>query len=145
MKSSIHEGEIDMIEKEQIADELAKAAEMMDVCFDTDINSQQRSRRETELRAWKEAQAHEIASEEGIELTDEHMQVVHTLREYYRKNGAVQNGRVLGDMLEKKFAGKGGRQYLRRLFPGGPVTQGMRLAGMPIPAHSEDDGFGTAR
>nr|WP_201091533.1 hypothetical protein [Thiocystis minor] len=34
---------------------------------------------------------------------------------------------------------------MRRLFPQGPVTQGMRFAGLPVPAHSEDEGFGTAR
>ena len=134
-----------MIDKEKIADEFAEAAALTDVHVDTDIDSQQRSRRETQMRGWDEAQAHEIASEEGIELTDEHMQVVHTLRDYYRENGPVQKGRVLGDMLEKEFEGKGGRKFLRRLFPGGPVTQGTRIAGIPVPAHSEDDGFGTAR
>ncbi len=134
-----------MTDKEKIADEFAEAAALTDVHVDTDVDSQQRSRREKQLRGWNEAQAHEIASEEGIELTDEHMQVVHTLRDYYRKNGPVEHGRELGDMLEKEFETKGGRKYLRRLFSDGPVTQGMKISGLPVPPNSEDDGFGTAR
>jgi tRNA 2-thiouridine synthesizing protein E len=56
-----------------------------------------------------------------------------------------KSGRELGDILDEAFSDQGGRQYLRRLFPQGPVAQGMRFAGLPIPAHSEDGGFGTAR
>ena len=41
--------------------------------------------------------------------------------------------RELGDMLESEFADRGGRKYLRSLFPGGPVAQGMRIAGLAVP------------
>ena len=49
------------------------------------------------------------------------------------------------EMLNEVFAGHGGRKYLWRLFPGGPVTQGLRIAGLPLPPHSGDKGFGTVR
>jgi sulfur relay (sulfurtransferase) DsrC/TusE family protein len=71
--------------------------------------------------------------------------VIQRLRDYYLENGSVESGRELGDILDEAFSDQGGRQYLRRLFPQGPVTQGMRFAGLPVPAHSEDEGFGTAR
>jgi sulfur relay (sulfurtransferase) DsrC/TusE family protein len=48
-------------------------------------------------------------------------------------------------MLESNFAEQGGHEYLRRLFPGGPVRQGMIIAGLPVPPHTEDAGFGTSR
>jgi TusE/DsrC/DsvC family sulfur relay protein len=112
---------------------------------DTDITSQQRTQRELELKNWSEQQARETASENGIELTKDHLQVIQLLREYYLLHGEVRSGRELGDMLDEKFAEQGGRKFLRRLFPQGPVTQGMRLAGLRVPAYSEDEGFGTSR
>jgi tRNA 2-thiouridine synthesizing protein E len=112
---------------------------------DTDIASQQRTQRELELRSWSEQQARETASEIGIELTQDHLQVIQLLREYYLQHGEVKSGRELGDMLNEKFADQGGRKFLRRLFPQGPVTQGMQLAGLAVPAYSEDEGFGTSR
>jgi tRNA 2-thiouridine synthesizing protein E len=48
-------------------------------------------------------------------------------------------------MLDMRFAHEGGRRWLRKLFPEGPVFQGMQIAGLPVPPHTEDAGFGTAR
>jgi len=48
-------------------------------------------------------------------------------------------------MLDIEYAEQGGRKYLRRLFPEGPVAQGMRIAGLPVPPHTENEGFGTNR
>ncbi len=134
-----------MTDKEKIADEFAEAVEMMNVSVDTDITSQQRSNREVELRVWDEEQARKVARDEGVELTDAHLQVVQLLRDYYREQGMPENGRELGDMLDNAFASQGGRKYLHRLFPEGPVAQGMRFANLPVPEHSEDSGFGTTR
>ena len=134
-----------MIDKEKITNELAEAAELMNVSVDTDINSQQRSNREAELHSWNEEQARKIARDAGVELTDAHLQVVQLLRDYYLEHGSPQSGRELSDMLDNAFASQGGRKYLYQLCPDGPVTQGMHFAGLPVPANSEDGGFGTAR
>jgi tRNA 2-thiouridine synthesizing protein E len=134
-----------MVDKEKLADEFADAAKLMDKSVDTDIDSQQRTYRETELRDWNETQARNIASEAGIELTDAHMQVVQSLREHYREHGQTQSARQLSEMLYDAFASQGGKKYLYNLFPKGPVKQGMHIAGLPAPAHTEDNGFGTAR
>lgn len=93
---------------------------------------------------WNEERAVQHAAQEGIELTEEHWAVVYCLREYYRLNGPPEHGRELDDMLDNRFDGQGGRKYLRKLFPEGPVAQGVRIAGLPVPAHTEDAGFGTS-
>jgi tRNA 2-thiouridine synthesizing protein E len=101
--------------------------------------------RELDLEGWNEDQGGRIAEQEGITLTDEHLEVVHWLRRDYLEQGPAPNGRALGDRLDQRFAERGGRAYLRRLFPNGPVAQGMRIAGLPLPPHTEDEGFGVSR
>ena len=133
-----------MIDKEKVSSEYAEAVESMDNSVDTDIPSMQRSNREEELTHWDEDVARSVAVDEGIELTNEHMQVVQALRDYYCEHGEA-TGRVLTDMLETAFTDQGGQKYLRCLFPDGPVKQGMRIAGLPVPAHTEDAGFGISR
>lgn len=134
-----------MINKEKMADQYKEAVEAMDVSVDTDIDSQRHTQREQELQDWSEDLARNIASKAGVELSDDHFKVIYLLRDYYLKNGLTHSGRELGDMLDHEFSDQGGRKYLRRLFPDGPVAQGMRLAGLPIPANSKNQGFGTAR
>ena len=121
------------------------AEDLTDKSVETDVDSQMHTRRERELQNWDEQQAREIAKDEDIELTDAHFEVIQRLRDYYLEHGLVESGRELGDMLDEAFSEQGGRKYLHRLFPKGPVTQGMRIAALPVPAHSEDEGFGTAR
>ena len=134
-----------MISKEETAKKLAESDEVMDVSVDTDIESQQRSRRERELQNWNEAKMRKIAAEEGVEITDAHLQVINVLQEYYIEHGPAKKGSELGDMIEEAFSNQGGRKYLFSLFPQGPVAQGMRFSGLPVPKSSEDEGFGTAR
>ena len=118
---------------------------MVDRSVDTDIDSQERTHRKQMLDGLGIAHVRKMADEEGIQLTNEHMGVIECLRDYYLELGEAENGRDLEEMLNEIFAGHGGRKYLWRLFPGGPVTQGSRLAGLPIPPHTGDKGFGTVR
>lgn len=134
-----------MIDNEKTTEKYKEAVEAMDTSVDTDIDSQQRKQREQELEHWDKDQAQKSASDEGVELGEAHFKVIHLLRDYYRKNGLPETGRELEDMLDNEFSSQGGRKYLHQLFPDGPVSQGMRFAGLPIPAHSEDESFGTAR
>ena len=118
---------------------------MVDRSVDTDIDSQARTHRKEILAGLGETHVREMAGVEGIELTDEHLGVVECLRDYYLELGEADNGRDLEEMLDEIFTGHGGRKYLWRLFPGGPVTQGMRISGLPVPPHTGDKGFGTVR
>ena len=118
---------------------------MVDRSVDTDIDSQALTHRKEILAGLGEEHVREMAVKEGIELSDEHLGVIEALRDYYLELGEAENGRDLEEMLDEIFDGHGGRKYLWRLFPGGPVTQGMRLAGLPLPPHTGDKGFGTVR
>jgi tRNA 2-thiouridine synthesizing protein E len=100
--------------------------------------------REIEMSDWDKDKAIEIAKEEGIILTQAHWEVVNCLRNYYMAHGQTKSGRVLADMLDKEFASQGGSKYLYRLFPDGPVSQGMRISGLPLPPYTEDGGFGSS-
>ncbi|HHZ88769.1 MAG TPA: TusE/DsrC/DsvC family sulfur relay protein [Chromatiaceae bacterium] len=94
---------------------------------------------------WSEVIATGIAADEGLELTDEHMEVVLFLRDYYRANGGDDPARELSAVLDEQFMPKGGSRYLYTLFPGGPVRQGSRIAGLPAPDHVTDASFGTVQ
>ena len=118
---------------------------MVDRSVDTDIDSQERTHRKQLLNSQGEVHVREMAVKEGIDLTGEHMGVIECLRDYFLELGKAENGRDLEEMLDEIFNGHGGRKYLWRLFPGGPVTKGSRIAGLPVPPHSGDKGFGTVR
>lgn len=96
-----------------------------------------------DLENWNEDKARTLAHEEGIELGDEHMDVICWLRDHFAACGPAANGRMLTRAMEESFADQGGLKYLFRLFPNGPVYQGSRLAGLPVPPGSVDKSFGS--
>ena len=93
---------------------------------------------------WSEEAAGTRAGEEGIELSDDHWVAVRALQEYFAKNDRP-NVRELHDALEEKFHGKGGLKFLYGIFPGGPVAQGCRLAGLEAPAGASNPSFGSVQ
>jgi tRNA 2-thiouridine synthesizing protein E len=94
------------------------------------------------LEDWSPQMAEKIASGLGIRLTPAHMAVVQFLRDQFRDNGPAASGRLVLTALQERFAKEGGGRYLYRLFPGGPVSQGSRIAGLPEPPGSHNDSFG---
>jgi tRNA 2-thiouridine synthesizing protein E len=98
-----------------------------------------------DLEEWSEERARSTARVEGIELTPAHLEVVGFLRQYYRDHGKVASARKLSEVLETRYRAKGGRRYLYRLFPKGPVNQASRIAGLPVPQHSVDPSFGSSQ
>ena len=85
-----------------------------------------------------------VAKQEGLELADDHWEAVRALQEYFARHSdkPVIHMRALHDALDEKFHIKGGIRYLYRLFPGGPVAQGCRIAGLQAPG-ATDKSYGS--
>jgi tRNA 2-thiouridine synthesizing protein E len=93
---------------------------------------------------WTRAGALERAREERLTLGEEHWEALRALHEYYARHEATAvHLRELHDALDEKFHRQGGIRHLYLLFPGGPVAQGCRLAGLKAPAGATDKGFGS--
>jgi len=93
---------------------------------------------------WTPGAAREAARAERLTLGEDHWDVVRGLQEFYaRQTAAPVSLRELQDALEEKFHHKGGMKYLYTLFPGGPIVQGCRLAGLKAPTGATDRGFGS--
>jgi len=93
---------------------------------------------------WTTEAALKIAQQEGLKLGEEHWEAVRALQEYFaRHDGRPDRLRDLHDALDEKFHSKGGIKHLYQLFPGGPVAQGCRIAGLKAPADAADKSFGS--
>jgi tRNA 2-thiouridine synthesizing protein E len=113
---------------------------------DSETSSQYASVRQAELsnQGWNRQRSADLATSEGFELTDQHWDVISYLREQYLEHGLARFARTTARALNKQFAAQGGNKYLHNLFPGGPVTQGSRLANLRTPANATDISFGTS-
>jgi tRNA 2-thiouridine synthesizing protein E len=96
-----------------------------------------------ELGDWSEDLARRLAKEDGIELNDEHLEILHYLRKYYDKNGQVYTARRMLNVMEYEFGKWEGKKRLYQLFPRGPVAQGCKYAGLPLPPECNDLSFGS--
>lgn len=114
------------------------------ISTEPDVTSSRRTDRAADLQDWNRDASRTIAAREGLTLTEDHWAVIDFLRAYYLEQGTPPSARDVADALNEKFAAHGGRQFLYRLFPAGPVTQGSRIAMVTVPPYSEDDSFGTA-
>lgn len=96
---------------------------------------------------WTPEEAEQAAQADGIRPEEAHWEAVRALQEYFARHEERPgiNSRELHDALEEHFHNKGGMKFLYQLFPGGPVSQGCRLAGLDAPAGSTDPGFGSVQ
>lgn len=93
---------------------------------------------------WHRQEGEAQAREEKLKLGDDHWALVKALQEYYhRHEDSDIQLRELRDALEEHFHHKGGTRYLYTLFPGGPIAQGCRIAGLEAPHGAEDKSFGS--
>lgn len=99
--------------------------------------------RASEVSAWMAQHAENIARDTGIELSESHREVLRVLQDSYVTDGPARRARDLSALLDTHFADRGGRKYLFELFPRGPVAQGCRIAGVPVPPDAQDASFGS--
>jgi len=83
---------------------------------------------------WTEAMASFMANKEGINLNEDHWEVINYLRNFYFKYGITPMVKLLmKNMRQQLGKAKSSEAYLYDLFPGGPARQGSRIAGLPAP------------
>lgn len=93
---------------------------------------------------WNREIAEQAAEQDGIRLTDDHWKAIKALQAYF-SNNEQPNVRVLHDALDEAFHPQGGIKYLYGIFPGGPVAQGCRFAGLKAPSSAVDNSFGSVQ
>ena len=83
---------------------------------------------------WTDDVAKAIAVAEGLDMSENHWEVVNFLREYYEEYQIAPAVRVLTKAIGKKLGkDKGNSKYLYELFPYGPGKQACKYAGLPKP------------
>jgi tRNA 2-thiouridine synthesizing protein E len=88
----------------------------------------------TDISLWSQELATLIATEEDIEMGDDHWEVVNFLRNYYEEYQIAPAVRVLTKAIKKSLGvDKGNSKYLYELFPYGPAKQACKIAGLPKP------------
>jgi len=88
----------------------------------------------TDPAAWDEDVAKALAAEDGIELTQEHMDVLNYLRSEYLENNEQPMERAINKGMSKIWGKKISSKDLYNLFPGAPSKQGNKIAGLPYVA-----------
>jgi TusE/DsrC/DsvC family sulfur relay protein len=87
-----------------------------------------------ELHRWNANVAQHMAKKEGIELSEEHWEVLNFLREFYFTYGVTPMVKILMKYMEEDLSPeRASKEYLYGLFPKGPSRQGSRIAGLPEP------------
>jgi tRNA 2-thiouridine synthesizing protein E len=81
---------------------------------------------------WDKDVAAALAAEDGVELTEEHFDVLNYLREEYLENGGNQPmERAINKGMAKIWGRKISSKDLYVLFPLAPSKQGNKIAGLP--------------
>ena len=86
------------------------------------------------LPAWSETLAGQFASEENIQLTPQHIEILYLIRDFYRQYGFSPSMRpLLKHIASELELSKARSIYLMQLFPPSPARVAARIAGLPKP------------
>lgn len=82
---------------------------------------------------WNQDVARAIAQTEGIDLVQDHWDVIEYLRDaYFNHNGEQPNNRAILKAMQEKWPDrKVDNKTLFDLFPGNPSKQAGKIAGLP--------------
>ncbi|WHI46754.1 TusE/DsrC/DsvC family sulfur relay protein [Microbulbifer sp. VAAF005] len=88
------------------------------------------------LDDWSKDTAIQLANGEGIELTEEHWQIIELLQEFYREFELSPAMRPLVKYIGQHLGAEKGRSiYLMQLFPPSPAKVASKIAGLPKPTN----------
>jgi TusE/DsrC/DsvC family sulfur relay protein len=88
----------------------------------------------TDPATWDEDVAKALAAEDGIELTQEHMDVLNYLRTEFLEKNEQPMERAINKGMSKIWGRKVSSKDLYVLFPLAPSKQGNKIAGLPYVA-----------
>ena len=88
----------------------------------------------TDPSAWDEEVGKALAAQDGIELTQEHWDVINYLRSEYFDNNEQPMERAINKGMSKVWGKKVTSKDLYALFPLAPSKQGNKIAGLPYVA-----------
>ena len=88
----------------------------------------------TDPQSWNEDVARALAAEDGIELAQEHWDVINYLRTEYTENNEQPMERAINKGMSKIWNRKVTSKDLYELFPLAPSKQGNKIAGLPYVA-----------
>ena len=87
-----------------------------------------------DLKDWSEDVATELAEAENIQLTEQHWEVLHLLRQFQREFDISPPMRPLVKYVAQHLGpDKGKSIYLTKLFPPNPAKIASKIAGLPKP------------
>lgn len=90
----------------------------------------------TNLNDWSSDVALAIASNEGIELTAAHWEIIEVLKNFYETYETSPSARPLAKAVKAALGPeKSSSIYLMSLFPESPAKQAAKIAGLPRPAN----------
>lgn len=85
---------------------------------------------------WSPEVARALAVQEGIELTDDHWDVIHLLQQFYKEFELSPAMRPLVKYIGQHLGPDKGRSiFLMQLFPPSPAKIGSKIAGLPKPTN----------
>ena len=86
------------------------------------------------LDLWTEEIARKIAQKENITLSQDHLDVIYLLRNFYQKHQVAPANRPLVKLVKTQLSeDKGNSIYLLTLFPESPAKIAAKIAGLPKP------------
>lgn len=86
------------------------------------------------LEDWNEDIATELARGEEIDLTEQHWEIIHLLKQFYRQYELSPAMRPLVKYVGQQLNPEKARSiYLMKLFPGSPAKIAAKIAGLPKP------------
>ena len=88
------------------------------------------------LEDWSLPVAYALSAEEGIDLSPDHVEILHALRDFYAEFQLSPATRPLIKYTALKLGtDKGNSMHLNRLFNGTPAKLAAKLAGLPKPTN----------
>ena len=88
------------------------------------------------LRHWNKSVAADIAYREGIDLTNEHWEIINLLQTFYKETDTVPEMRPFANLISKELGKEKSKSVrLMRLFGGSPAKIAAKISGLPRPTN----------